>query len=372
MARTTREERIDAAEVARRSRRRFLQAAAATGGALTFGGLGPIERAFAQGSVLPPPDASGIEHIVVVMMENRSFDHMLGWLEGADGRQRGLTYLDAGGIPIRPTGSRPTTRAAAIPIPITPTRAAASSTTAAHATAGCAPATTTNTRSATTRRRTWRSSPAPRRGGRSATATSPRSWRGRSPIAIYQHAAQTDRLANTFELSTLPTIWDRLADAGLEGRYYFSDLPFLALWGSKYLSHRAAVCGSSSPTRPRARCPHVSFVEPRFLGEEIGRVQRRSSVRRHAERPGVHEPGVFRGHAEPGLAQHGARDQLRRVGWLLRSRAAARRADSAGRSGRGQPGRPARIPDALPRRLALRAARARVDLRRSITRRCSR
>src|ERR1043166_1417661 len=38
-----------------------------------------ISDAFAF-STLPPPAASGINHIVVVMMENRSFDHFLGWL----------------------------------------------------------------------------------------------------------------------------------------------------------------------------------------------------------------------------------------------------------------------------------------------------
>src|SRR5262245_25240829 len=43
---------------------------------------------------LPPPAASGINHIIVVIMENRSFDHMLGWLDDADGRQAGLTYTD--------------------------------------------------------------------------------------------------------------------------------------------------------------------------------------------------------------------------------------------------------------------------------------
>ena len=32
------------------------------------------------------------------MMENRSFDHMLGWLPGADGQQAGLTYLDSAGM----------------------------------------------------------------------------------------------------------------------------------------------------------------------------------------------------------------------------------------------------------------------------------
>jgi phospholipase C len=32
------------------------------------------------------------------MMENRSFDHILGWLPGHDGRQDGLSYLDAAGV----------------------------------------------------------------------------------------------------------------------------------------------------------------------------------------------------------------------------------------------------------------------------------
>ena len=79
------------------SRRRFLRGAAATGGLLTLGGLSPVPFAFAQDAALPPPDETGIKHIVVLMMENRSFDHMLGWLDGADGRQAGLRYADSAG-----------------------------------------------------------------------------------------------------------------------------------------------------------------------------------------------------------------------------------------------------------------------------------
>ena len=30
-------------------------------------------------------------------MENRSFDHLLGWLPNADGKQAGLTFADTGG-----------------------------------------------------------------------------------------------------------------------------------------------------------------------------------------------------------------------------------------------------------------------------------
>ena len=49
----------------------------------------------------PPPTvtphgSNGIEHVVVLMMENRSFDHFLSWLPGADGRHD-LIYLSTDG-----------------------------------------------------------------------------------------------------------------------------------------------------------------------------------------------------------------------------------------------------------------------------------
>jgi phospholipase C len=42
--------------------------------------------------------------VIVVMMENRSYDHFLCWLPRADGRQRGLAYPDASGrlVPTHP------------------------------------------------------------------------------------------------------------------------------------------------------------------------------------------------------------------------------------------------------------------------------
>src|SRR5258708_2469613 len=48
---------------------------------------------------LPQPEQSGIDHLVVVMMENRSFDHLFGWMPGTDGKQAGLTFNDPGGFP---------------------------------------------------------------------------------------------------------------------------------------------------------------------------------------------------------------------------------------------------------------------------------
>jgi phospholipase C len=75
------------------SRSRFLGTAA-----LALAGSQPLLRsALTLPAVLPKPAKSGIDHIVIVTMENRSFDHFLGWLPGADGKQAGLTYTDAAG-----------------------------------------------------------------------------------------------------------------------------------------------------------------------------------------------------------------------------------------------------------------------------------
>ena len=43
---------------------------------------------------LPPRATARIEHIVVVMLENRSFNHLRGWLPTADARQTALSYPD--------------------------------------------------------------------------------------------------------------------------------------------------------------------------------------------------------------------------------------------------------------------------------------
>jgi phospholipase C len=76
-------------------RRQFLGSAAAA--AMSAHPLGRAAMTWA--TKLPSPKRSGIDHVIVVMMENRSFDHFLGWLPGADGKQAGLTYADANGVP---------------------------------------------------------------------------------------------------------------------------------------------------------------------------------------------------------------------------------------------------------------------------------
>jgi phospholipase C len=89
------------------------------------------------------------------------------------------------------------------------------------------------------------------------------------PNRIYQHSAVTDRLDDSLSFTTLPTIWDRLSDAGLSGGYYFSDIPFIGLWGTRYagITHSyddfLADCAAGT-------LPEVAFVDPPFAGEDAG------------------------------------------------------------------------------------------------------
>jgi phospholipase C len=76
-------------------RRKFLTlplaaTACAVAAPSVFGGIKDADRPVR--APLPPPREAPFDTIVVLMMENRSFDHLLGWLPGANGRQRGLAY----------------------------------------------------------------------------------------------------------------------------------------------------------------------------------------------------------------------------------------------------------------------------------------
>jgi phospholipase C len=89
------------------------------------------------------------------------------------------------------------------------------------------------------------------------------------PNRFMQHAAQTDRIANSMTTSVLPTIWDRLADAGCTRSYYFVDAPFLALWGTKYLGISKPYAAFLADCRTGS-LPEVSFIDPKFLDEDTG------------------------------------------------------------------------------------------------------
>jgi phospholipase C len=245
-------------------RRQFLAGAAGLAGATALG----AQRSSAATVALPDPQASGIDHIVLVMMENRSFDHYLGWLPGADGRQAGLSYLDQAGVRQHTyhlrdyqgcghhdpdhsyEGGRVEYDGGRCDGWL---RAGQNDTYAIGYYTGADQA--------------FYASAAPywTAFDRYFSATMAETY----PNRIYQHCAQTDRLHNSTAAAAMPTIWDRLAGAGVPGHYYYSDVPFLALWGTKYLpiarTYPQFLADAAAGTLPA-----VSFVDPRFLDENSG------------------------------------------------------------------------------------------------------
>ena len=84
------------------SRREFLERTALAAGVAGTAAL-PASTILAeaaqanwQGNPLPAPRNIPIDHFVILMMENRSFDHYFGWLRDADGKQR-QSYPNAAG-----------------------------------------------------------------------------------------------------------------------------------------------------------------------------------------------------------------------------------------------------------------------------------
>jgi phospholipase C len=193
------------------------------------------------------------------MMENRSFDHFLGWLPTADGKQAGLSYADQGGA-------------------IHPTYHLAGDFT------GCGHVQPDHSY----------------QGGRIEYGSGKMDGFLRSgsdtyaigyyqesdlgffgalarhyttldryfcaflgptfPNRIFLHAAQTDRISNTSDRCQLKTIWNRLADAGVSARCYSG---WLALWGTEYadITH-----GFADYLKDAANgdLPSVSFVDPPY------------------------------------------------------------------------------------------------------------
>jgi phospholipase C len=253
------------------SRRRFLE----TSTALMAGFAIPAEGALSvvaarRNRHLPMPQRSGIEHIVVLMMENRSFDHFLGWLPGAERRQSGLTYPDRAGVMHATAPLAPDYQGCSHPNPD-------------HSYEGGRIEFNGGACDG------WL-----RAGSNDDYAigyyvqddlpflgNAARAWTtcdhyfsailsATYPNRIYQHAAQTDRLdGSILPFSTLPTIWDRLAEGGISARYYYSDVPFLGLWGTKYLDIVSPIDEFFAASEA-GTLPHVSFVEPRLLGEAAG------------------------------------------------------------------------------------------------------
>jgi phospholipase C len=267
----------DILPVSNTTRRDVIKGVAGMAGVAAIGSSLP--SAFAQVATggLPQPADSGIDHIVVLMMENRSFDHMLGWVPGAAGKQAGRTFLDTNGV-------------AHSSYPLAPNYQNCQFADPDHSFGGG---------------RIHFDNGA--MDGFLQTAkvgdTFPIGYYGQNDVAFfagaarhwticdnyfcsilgptwpnrfYMHSGQTDRLTTGGPsaytgtlLSNLPTIWDTAAAAGVSAGYYYGDSAFTALWGGKYT-------GISFPfsqfliDAAAGNLPSIVYVDPKFSGEGAG------------------------------------------------------------------------------------------------------
>jgi phospholipase C len=245
------------------NRRDFLRRAASASAAAFTATLADARPAVKPlDDVLPSPGSSGIEHIVVVMMENRSFDHLLGWMPNTNGRQAGLSYPDNNGN-LQPTHRLNYYVGCSHPDPD-------------HSYAGGRSEYDNGKMDGWLRTGSndsfsigyYEEADLPLFGTLATNFTTlnnyfPSILSSTFPNRVFQHAAQTDRLNNSYDLSMLPTIWDRLKDAGVISRYYYQNVPFLALWGTKYIGISALYKDFKADVAS-GNLPEVSFVDPWF------------------------------------------------------------------------------------------------------------
>jgi len=227
---------------------------------------------------LPDPASSGIDFIVLVTMENRSFDHFLSWVPGAEGMPANQQFTDAFG-------------ATHAPFPL--------SANAAYGYQACAYQDPNHsfegarTQLASGAMNGWLLTPGTSQNQGdllpigyyassdlqffSAVASNytigdfyfSGILTSTFPNRIYLHSGATDRLADTDDTSSLRTIWDNLSAANMSCNYYFNDVPFTALWGDSYvgISHPFSDFLSNAAA---GTLPQFCMVDPAFAGEAQG------------------------------------------------------------------------------------------------------
>src|SRR4051812_21829422 len=262
-------------------RREFLQRAALTAGlATSLSTVLDADTLVAQAakrqerrSPLPNPRNLPVDTFVVLMMENRSFDHYLGWMPEADGHQAGLSYVDK-------TGRRFSTRRID------------------HDFQGCGhPDPDHGWDGGRTQLNGGKCDGFLRSGENDIFSIS---YYAKGDLGFIQDAAQAFTTYDRFHCSlmgpTLPnreymhaaqsfgqkendlppqteyqtgfpddTIFNSCQKAGVTNRYFYNDVPVSALWGPPGLARSGPV------SEYYARCasgtlPSVSFVDPNFAG----------------------------------------------------------------------------------------------------------
>jgi phospholipase C len=225
-------------------------------------------RAFELETALPKPAKSGLDHVVLVMMENRSFDHLLGWLPGADGMQAGLTYLDKSGV-------------AHSTFPLAPDFQGCSYADPDHSSNGARVEWNNGACDGWLRANDlwsigyYEQSDLPFLGKVAPAFTACdrffASIMGPTfPNRFYSLSAVTDRLQNDEVPVNLPTIFDRFAGKKIPAAYYYGNFPFLVLY-QRYqkISFPYATFFHQCKT---GRLPAFSYIDPSYTFMDSGPV----------------------------------------------------------------------------------------------------
>src|SRR3954471_8612155 len=262
-------------------RREFLQrTAAAAGLATALGTVLPSETLVAQAArkqrrrALPAPKNLPIDTFVVLMMENRSFDHYLGWLPNADGRQDGLSFTDKQGKSFATRRLAPDWQGCAHPDPD-------------HSWDG-----------GRTQLNGGKCDGFLRSGDNDVFSIS---YYAEHDLGFIQDAAKTfttfDRFHCSLMGSTLPnreymhaaqsygnvdndlppqtehttgfpdtTIWAALDKVNVPARYFYNDVPVTALWGADRLARSTGTITEFYERCSTGTLPNVCYVDPNFAG----------------------------------------------------------------------------------------------------------
>jgi phospholipase C len=204
--------------------------------------------------------SSELDNIIVVTMENRSFDHLLGWLPGADGKQVGLSYPDKTGV-LQPTHHLTSFNGCGQADPD-------------HSAAGGRIQFDNGACDG------WLKPAGSDLAAIGFYTSADLSFLGQAapqwkvldryfaplmgptfPNRIISQAGQTDRMSNTLVASTLPAIWDRLAAANVSGANYGTSRTTASLWGDRYSSLIRPIATFFTDASAGV-LPNVSYVDP--------------------------------------------------------------------------------------------------------------
>ena len=261
-------------------RREFLQRAALTAGLAS--GLATVlspgtlvaEAARKQARVhLPSPRNLPIDTFVVLMMENRSFDHYLGWLPHADGRQAGLTFTDKNGVPHQTHLLTPDFQGCAFNDPDHSWDGGRTELNGGGMDGWLRAGKNDVFSIGYYREQDLPFIPHAARGSTAYDRFFCSLLASTYPNREYMHAAQSyGKIDNSFPSAPgFPdsTIFHALSAKGVSNRYFYSDIPASALWGQPGVSRSGQV--QEYYTRCKAgTLPALSFVDPSFANEGGG------------------------------------------------------------------------------------------------------